>query len=55
MTLHVRTHDNKSWVEEDWTEEGIAEFLVRGGVPRQDIVLCLQPPAMRCYTDFAVA
>ncbi len=55
MTLHVRIRDGKIWVEEDWTEEGIAEFLVREGVPRQDIVLGFQPPSMRCYTDFAVA
>jgi hypothetical protein len=55
MTLHVRIRDNKIWVEEDWTEEGIAEFLVREGVSRHDIVLGFQPPAMRCYTDFAVA
>jgi hypothetical protein len=55
ITLHVRIRDGKIWVEEDWTEEGIAEFLVREGVPNQDIVLGFQPPSMRCYTDFAVA
>jgi hypothetical protein len=42
-------------VEEDWTEEGIAEFLVREGVPKEEIVLGFQPPSMRPHTDSAVA
>jgi hypothetical protein len=54
-TLHVRIHDGKIWVEQDWTEEGVAEFLVRAGVPREDIVLGFQPPSMRPYTEFAAA
>jgi hypothetical protein len=54
-TLHVRIQDGKVWVEEDWTEEGIAEYLVREGVPREDIVLGFQPPSMRPETDYAVA
>jgi hypothetical protein len=54
-TLHVRIRDGKIWVEEDWTEEGIAEFLVREGVPKEDIVLGFQPPSMRPHTENAVA
>jgi hypothetical protein len=54
-TLHVRIREGKIWVEEDWTEEGIAEFLVREGVPKEEIVLGFQPPSMRPYTDYAVA
>jgi hypothetical protein len=54
-TLHVRIRDGKIWVEEDWTEEGIAEFLVRAGVPREEIVLGFQPPSMRPYTEYAAA
>lgn len=54
-TLYVRLHDGKFWVEEDWTEDGIATALVRAGVPRHDIVLAFHPPAMRPHTEFAVA
>ena len=27
-TLHVRIHNDKIWIEEDWTEEGITRALV---------------------------
>jgi hypothetical protein len=53
--LYVRLHNGKFWVEEDWTEEGIATDLLRAGVPREDIVLAFHPPSMRSYTEFAVA
>ncbi len=53
--LHVSIRDNKIWIEEDWTEEGIATYFLEQGVPREDIVLGFQPPQMRPYTEFAVA
>lgn len=55
MTVYVRIQDNKFWIEEDWTEEGIATDLVRAGVPKEDIVLAFHEPKMRHYTNFAVA
>ncbi|MCU0569587.1 MAG: XisI protein [Oculatellaceae cyanobacterium Prado106] len=55
MTVYVRIRDDKFWIEEDWTEEGIATDLVRVGVPKEDIVLAFHEPKMRQYTDFAVA
>jgi hypothetical protein len=55
MTVYVRIRDGKFWIEEDWTEDGIATDLVRVGVPREDIVLAFHEPKMRQYTDFAVA
>ena len=36
MTVYVRIRDGKFWVEEDWTEDGIATDLVREVVPRPD-------------------
>jgi hypothetical protein len=54
MTVYVRIRDRKFWIEEDWTEEGIATDLVRMGVPQEDIVLAFHEPKMRQYTDFAV-
>lgn len=55
MTVYVRLRDGKFWIEEDWTEEGIATDLVNAGVPKEDIVLAFHEPKMRQYTDFAVA
>ncbi|AFY48774.1 XisI protein [Nostoc sp. PCC 7524] len=54
MTVYVRIRDDKFWIEEDWTEDGIATDLVRAGVPKEDIVLAFHEPKMRQYTDFAV-
>lgn len=55
MTVYVRIRDGKFWIEEDWTEDGIATNLVSAGVPREDIVLAFHEPKMRQYTNFAVA
>ncbi|MBV7331766.1 XisI protein [Chloroflexi bacterium TSY] len=52
---HVALRDGKIWIEEDWTEEGIATYFLEHGVPNNDIVLGFQPPIMRSYTEFAVA
>ena len=55
MTVYVRLRDGKFWIEEDWTEEGIANDLLREGVPKEDIVLAFHHPNMRQYTGFAAA
>ncbi|ABA21887.1 XisI protein-like protein [Trichormus variabilis ATCC 29413] len=54
MTVYVRIRDDKFWIEEDWTEDGIATDLVRAGIPKEDIVLAFHEPKMRQYTDFAI-
>ena len=53
--LHVRIKNGKIWIEEDWTEEGITDALLKAGVAQEDIVLGFQPPNMRPLTDFAAA
>src|SRR5207244_1099087 len=55
VTLFVRLHDGKIWIEEDWTEDGIANELVKAGVPKEDIVLAFHHPEERPLTEFAVA
>lgn len=55
ITVYVRIRDGKFWIQEDWTEDGIAGDLVRVGVPREDIVLAFHELKMRQYTDFLVA
>ncbi|MGG6269584.1 XisI protein [Leptolyngbya sp. AN03gr2] len=53
ITVYVRIRDGKFWIEEDWTENGIATDLVRAGVPKEDIMLAFHAPEMRQYTEFA--
>jgi len=55
MTVHIQIKNNKIWIEEDWTEEGIANELLKEGVPQSDIVLAFHHLDDRPLTDFAVA
>ena len=55
ITVHVRIKNDKIWIEEDWTEEGIATELLKAGVPNSDIVLAFHHPNERTLTEFAVA
>lgn len=52
--VYVRLKNEKIYIEEDWTEEGISELL-REGVPSKDIVLAFHDPESRKFTDFAIA
>lgn len=54
VTLHLRIIENKIHIEQDWTDDFLAD-LVSEGVPRNDIVLAFTPPDMRTMTEFAVA
>ncbi len=55
ITVYIRIKNNKIWIEEDWTEEGIATELLKAGVPNTDIVLAFHHPNERALTEFAVA
>jgi XisI protein len=52
--VHISIKNEKIYIEEDWTEEGIATELLREGVPKSDIVLAFHDPETRKFTDFAV-
>ncbi|MEZ4656380.1 MAG: XisI protein [Caldilineaceae bacterium] len=54
-TVYIRLIQDKIWIEEDWTEDGIATDLLEAGVPKSDIVLAFHPPELRPLTEFAVA
>jgi len=54
-TVYVRLLADKFWIEEDWTENGIATELIAAGVPSSDIVLAFHEPQIRSETGFAVA
>jgi XisI protein len=53
--IHLDIKDGKIWIQRNWTEDDLAADLVEMGVPREDIVLGLQPPFKRPYTDYGVA
>jgi hypothetical protein len=53
--IYIRIKDGKIQIEEDWTEEGIANELLREGVPKSDIVLAFHDPETRKLTEFAIA
>jgi hypothetical protein len=52
--LHLDIKDGKIWIQHDGTEVGIADELVKLGVPKSDIVLAFHEPLVRQYTGFAV-
>ena len=55
VLIHIDIIDDKIWIQKDDTEEGIAEDLVRAGVPQDRIVLAFKHPSLRPYTEFAAA
>ena len=55
VMIHLCLKDGKIWIEEDWTEEGIATDLLHKGISREEIVLGFHPPHVRQYTEFAIA
>ncbi|NEO40206.1 MAG: XisI protein [Moorea sp. SIOASIH] len=53
VMIHIRFKDDKIWIEEDWTEDGVATDLLQKGIPPEEIVLAFHPPHLRQYTEFA--
>ena len=54
IQVHIHIKNKKIYIEEDWTEEGIANELLKEDVPKEDIVLAFHDPETRKHTDFAV-
>ena len=54
VTLHLRLVNDKIHIEQDWTDDFLAD-LVSAGVPKKDLVLAFTAPEMRTMTEFAVA
>ena len=53
--IHCDIVDNKIWIQQDGTEDGIAPELMALGVDQQQIVLGFKSMERRQITDFAVA
>ncbi len=52
--IHIDVIDGKLWIQQDGTEEGIADELVSLGIPKDQIVLGFKPLERRKLTEFAV-
>ena len=55
IQVHIRIKNQKIYIEEDWTEEGIATELLREGISKEDIVLAFYDLETRKLTGFAVS
>lgn len=53
--IHIDIIDGKIWIQQDGTEEGIAEELVALGIPKTAIVLAFKSVHRRQITDFAIS
>ena len=53
--LHVELRDEKIYIHEDGTEEGIANAFLAAGFPHDRIVLAFQAPSLRSVGEFAAA
>jgi hypothetical protein len=53
--MHIDLKEDKIWIQQDWTDTGVADLLLEAGVPKEDIVLAFHAPYKRPYTGFAVA
>lgn len=53
--IHLDIKDGKIWLQQNATDLNPAEDLIEMGVTRDDIVLGLQPPFKRRFTDYGVA
>ncbi|MCG8352010.1 MAG: XisI protein [Chloroflexales bacterium] len=52
VLIHIDIRHGQIWIQHDGTEGGIANELVKLGVPKEDIVLAFHAPYKRPYTGF---
>lgn len=52
--MHVDIIDNQVWIQANHTDQLIAEEMVAAGIPALAIVLGMQPPEVRRFTDYGV-
>ena len=55
IIFHVDIINNKVWIQEDNTLDGLASLLLEKGITKQEIVLAYYPDYHRQYTEFAIA
>lgn len=52
--MHFDIKNDKIWIQQNMTDVDLAQELLEMGVPKEDIVLGLQPPYKRPYTGYGV-
>ena len=52
--IHIEMINEKLWIQQDYTEDGVADDLLQAGIPAEQIVLGFRHPTLRQYTEFAV-
>jgi hypothetical protein len=55
VIFHFAIQGGKIWLHRNVADYDILEDLENRGIPKEDIVLAFQPPAIRPYTGYAVA
>ncbi|QIR39223.1 XisI protein [Tolypothrix sp. PCC 7910] len=53
--MHLDIKNGKIWIQRNQTDKLLADELVAMGVPKQDIILGLQPVYAREYTGYGIA
>lgn len=53
--IHFNIKNDKIWIQQNMTDIDLAQELLEIGVPKEDIVLGLQPPYKRPYTGYGIA
>ncbi|WP_315791339.1 XisI protein [Fischerella sp. JS2] len=53
--MHFDIKNDKIWIQQNMTDVDLAQELLEMGIPKEDIVLGLQPPYKRPYTGYGVA
>ncbi|MCY7277488.1 MAG: XisI protein [Phormidesmis sp. CAN_BIN44] len=53
--IHLDIINQKIWIQQDGTEDGIASELVAVGIPKQQIVLGFKSEERRRITEFALS
>ncbi len=47
---HVEINDGKIWIQQDGTEDGVANELLAAGIPKDRIVLAFKSPQTRAHS-----
>ena len=55
IIFHIGIVNGKVWVHNDYTDIGIADYFVKYGIPKSEIVLAFLPKYAQELSDFAVA
>ena len=52
--IHLEIRARKIWIQRNQTDCSLTDELLERGVDKDDIILGLQPPELRQYTDLGV-